>query len=277
MPELPEVEHFRRVAQLVCRGPIDWVRATPDELIFETSAPEIEAALQGARVRTVARHGKHLALQLSTGWRLHMRFGMTGALRSPQTAPLELEGAKPDRDSWPPKFTKLRMRCDGHELAFTCTRRIARVALEGPDIEFPPPSLGVDAMSSDLARELPRALASKRGTVKAALLDQGVCAGLGNWLVDEVLREARVHPAAPVGSLAPDDLARVVDAIDGVLAHATRVDARAESFPRHWLFHVRWGRKPSSTTLAGQVIEHGRVAGRRTLWIPAELAAANGG
>lgn len=272
MPELPEVEHFRRVAQFVCQGPIDWVEVTPDDLIFESPADAIEDALSGARVLAVRRHGKQLALELEDGQRLVLRFGMTGALRSPQRAPLELEGAKPDLESWPPKFTKMRLRCGDREFALTCTRRIARVRLERTSQHpFPPADLGFDALTGDVVAGLPCALARKKGAIKGALLDQRVCAGLGNWLVDEVLREARIHPASPVPSLGVETMARLAEAIGEVLALATAVDARSESFPRRWLFHVRWGVKPATHTLEGQAIEYGRVAGRRTLWVPEEL------
>lgn len=271
MPELPEVEHFRRVAESVLTGPIEAVTVEPDELVFQTAPDEIAAALEGATVVRCERHGKHLALVLEAGGRLHIRFGMTGALHSPDHVPLALEGAKPDLGQWPPKFTKLRIRSGDRELAFTCSRRIARVSLEAADTSFPPHDLGFDALHGDAATELEPALAGKRGSIKVALLDQSVCAGLGNWLVDEVLREARVRPTASVPSLSAPQRERIADAIVEVLRVATAADARSDAFPKRWLFHVRWGRKAAATTLDGTPVEEGRVGGRRTLWVPSEL------
>ncbi len=49
---------------------------------------------------------------------------------------------------------------------------------------------------------------------------------------------------------------------------AVEVDARKESFPKDWLFHRRWGKKPAAKTLDGEVIERIKVAGRTTAWVP---------
>ena len=96
-----------------------------------------------------------------------------------------------------------------------------------------------------------QALSATAMPIKAALLDQqrAVC-GVGNWVADECLHAAAVHPASVCKRLAQPQVAAVYTAIRDVCAAACAVDADSAQFPGDWLFHVRWGRgnKPGTTT-----------------------------
>jgi formamidopyrimidine-DNA glycosylase len=80
------------------------------------------------------------------------------------------------------------------------------------------------------------ALASRRGPIKPALLDQKVVAGIGNIYAAEALWEARIHPGAIANKLSLARLTRLVDAIRVVLRRAQgeryRERTSARALPR---------------------------------------------
>lgn len=275
MPELPEVEHGRRVAERAAAGRrIAAASAAPDDIVYEGVAPAaFAAALTGRKVVAVRRRGKQLWFVLDRPPHPLFHFGMTGAFRTPGETPLRLESSpkEPDR-SWPPRFTKLHLRFDdGGELAFVNSRRLGRIRLrEAPEEEPPISVLGFDPLL-DLpsARELTTRMAGRSVTVKGLLLDQSFAAGVGNWIADEVLYQAGIDPRRRAGDLEPAEVARLRSKLGHVVRRAVSVDATKDRFPRTWLFHHRWGRNSGARTARGEKIEHIVVAGRTTAWVPA--------
>src|SRR5688500_18926483 len=202
MPELPEVEEARRIAHRVAAGRrITGVEVAPDPIVFERLAPaRMRRALLGRRVTAVRRHGKHLWLELDRRpWPI-FHFGMTGGFHAPAGGGVRLiaHGRRDPAAQWPPRFTKLHLTFEGGgELALADGRRRGRLRLrQDPRAESPISLLGWDAH-----RELPppakfRAmLRARRAPIKAVLLDQGFAAGVGNWIADEVLYQARIAPS----------------------------------------------------------------------------------
>jgi len=274
MPELPEVERGRRLAERVAAGrTVVAATAADDRIVYEGVAPRAFARrLTGARVLAVQRRGKHLWFELDRRpWPL-FHFGMTGAFRVPDEDPLPLASSpkRPDR-SWPPRFAKIRLAFDdGGELAMTSARRLARIRLR----EDPPGEPPIAALGFDPLLDLPgpaafrAALARRTGTLKGVLLDQGFAAGVGNWIADEVLYQARLDPRRRAGDLAPAEANRLRARLRSVIERAVAVDADKARFPRTWLFHRRWGKNGDATTHRGERIEHVTVAGRTTAWVP---------
>lgn len=100
--------------------------------------------------------------------------------------------------------------------------------------------LGDDAFTSLPELEAFSALMlAQARPVKAALLDQSVLSGIGNWIADEVLYQARIFPGDRGQDLQESQLRCLHSAIRSVLEKAVSVDADAEQLPRDWLFHYR--------------------------------------
>ncbi len=73
------------------------------------------------------------------------------------------------------------------------------------------------------------------------LLDQTqVVCGIGNWLADDILFDAKIHPCERFVGLADVQIERLRKSIETILSKAVAVNADASKFPQHWLFHVRW-------------------------------------
>jgi formamidopyrimidine-DNA glycosylase len=108
----------------------------------------------------------------------------------------------------------------------------------------------------------------RRSPIKALLLDQNLFPGVGNWMADEILWQAKLYPVTRAGDLSvhqQHDLWRVSRAICRMALKTIGVDWSEP--PKNWLIHRRWekqGRCPRDGTL----LDHGTVAGRATAWCP---------
>lgn len=272
MPELPEVEHARRLCERVLSGRrLERVWCADDPLVFGPSAGRVAAALRGRRVLGARRRGKYLWLELDRRpWPL-IHFGMTGSLRVPDVEPLRLATAPADReDEWPPRFVKLRLWIEGGgELALVDARRLGRVRLrEDPQTEPPVRDLGFDpALDLPGPEALAELLRKRRTVLKTLLLDQSFAAGVGNWVADEVLYHARLSPHRRADGLSKAEVARLHRALRRVVETALRADARARDLPAGWLIHRRWSRAPG-VTARGEPIRFDTIGGRTTAWVP---------
>jgi formamidopyrimidine-DNA glycosylase len=274
MPELPEVETARRAAAAIAVGRrIVGVDVTDDPIVFEGRAPAvIRRALLGRRVRAVRRHGKHFWFELDRRPWLGVHFGMAGGLTTTRRGTVRLRSSRARIDpGWPPRFTRLVLEFDdGGALAIADGRRLGRIRLRrDPRREPPVVGLGFDAFRGLPTPARFRALARARaGPVKALLLDQSFAAGVGNWIADEALYQARIAPRRPVRSLTDAELDRLRLRLRAVVRAAVRLRADGDRFPRSWLFHRRWDRRPGITRRR-EPIRWDTIAGRTTAWVPA--------
>src|SRR5688572_627743 len=274
MPELPEVEAARILVMRAARGRrITRVVCADDPIVFEgVAASQFRRALVGRRIVRGHRHGKHLWLELDGRPWPCFHFGMSGGLHAPTRTSVKLKSSHARRDaSWPPRFTKLRVWLDdGGELVYADARRLGRVRLRhDPSVEPPISLLGFDAlMSLPTARGMADVLTTRSAPIKAVLLDQSFSAGVGNWIADEVLYQARIAPARPARSLSLPEVQRVRAAIRLVIGTAVRVGSDGDRFPRTWLFHTRWGKMIGAVTRRGESIRYDTIGGRTTAWVP---------
>lgn len=111
-------------------------------------------------------------------------------------------------------------------------------------------------------------LKKRRKAIKAVLLDQSLFAGIGNWLADEILFQARMSPHRLASDFNLKDVVLLRKHVLAVCKKAVSVDADYERFPKTWLFHERWGKKKTATTSRGLKIQHDEVGGRTTAWVP---------
>jgi formamidopyrimidine-DNA glycosylase len=274
VPELPEVETARRLAARVAVGRrIVGAWCAADPIVVEGVTPaRLGATLRGRRVRAVGRHGKHLWLELDRRPWLLMHFGMTGGLHVPTQPPIRLRSSRGRAPAgWPPRFVKLRLTFeDGGELAMADARRLGRIRLRDDPRHQPPlADLGFDAL-----HDLPKSarflalLRERTAPMKALLLDQTFAAGVGNWIADEVLYQARIDPRRPARTLTAAESSRLRRRLRAVITTAVRSGADSDRYPRGWLFHRRWDRDPLARTATGAPIRWETIGGRTTAWAP---------
>ena len=277
MPELPEVETARSlIADQGLNRPIVAVDDADTYVTRPHSPGQLRDALVGRSLTAARRQGKTIWIETSgldgsatPGPDLGVHLGMSGSIvitapggaatvaGEPQPAWRANTGPGPGKPEWD-RFT-LEF-ADGGRLALFDKRRLARVRLN-PDIG----ALGPDA--EQVTPEQFRGLLS-RGTiaVKARLLDQSKIAGVGNLLADEALWQARISPAAQVGTLTPADADRLYAALQAALKSAAAHGGvhTGEVIP----FRHEGARCPRD----GAEMKHGTVGGRSTWWCSLEQA-----
>ena len=276
MPELPEVERGRRLAESVAaERRIDRVWCDDDPIVFDKASPRRwRRALEGRRVEAARRWGKQLWLEMEAPPHPLFHFGMTGGFRTPTAVPLQLKsGPREDPAAWPPRFAKIRIHLDdGGELAMTDGRRLGRILLrDDPEHEPPIARLGFDPLlAMPPPKRFSEMIRARTGNVKSLLLDQSFAAGVGNWIADEVLYQAGIDPRRRASSLTDAEARRVRARLASIVKRAVRANADDSRYPGTWLFHRRWGKRGDATTASGEPIEHLTIGGRTTAWVPSE-------
>lgn len=278
MPELPEVETVCRVMRRTLVGErIARVVVVRDPLVFSGHTPKaIEKALADRVVDAVGRRGKYFWLTLrGPGPTVFGHLGMSGWIRQVGAASTRLhqQGKAPLEDAeGRPRFLRLGIEtARGKGVAYTDPRRFGRIWLgDAPESDRTIARLGRDAYDDlPTTSELAAIVAKRKRAIKAVLLDQSVLAGIGNWIADEVLYQARIAPARMASALTRAEVSALHRAIRGVLDRAVRVEADHRRFPRSWLFEHRWGGSRGADRIAGQAIVREVVGGRTTAWVPA--------
>ncbi len=215
MPELPEVETVRAGLQQLLPGRIvDRVIAHDSPKSFPNSENDVDKFLIGATVDSVDRRGKALIIFLSTGYVLFIHLKMTGQLVFVGS---ERFGAGHPNDSLvgnlPDKSTRVSIRFhDGSHLYFNDQRKFGWMKLLASELLAHEPfmsRIGPEPLDDQFNKdEFTQRLRRRSGTtIKAALLDQTVLAGVGNIYADESLWGARIHPARRVRDVSDKELA----------------------------------------------------------------------
>jgi len=261
MPELPEVVRARGLAERGLGGKrIVKVAVVDDGIVYAGVKPRrFAASLRGRRIEAVRRWGKHLWMELDRRPWPTFHFGMTGSFKVYED--------RRDR----PRFWKVELTVeDGTRLAMPNARRLGRIRLlEDPRHEPPIGRLGFDPLLNLPAPRLfVDVLGKRKAPIKAVLLDQSFAAGVGNWIADEVLYQARVSPHRRASELTESQARRIRSCLGRVVRKAVEVDADKDRFPRTWLFRHRWGKNANATTARGEKITHETIAGRTTAWVP---------
>lgn len=137
---------------------------------------------------------------------------------------------------------------DDTEVCTIDTSRFGRIrAVDAEDaIMIPPLSLLARDAWLDLpsVNDLRAELDSRTAPIKTVLLDQtAAVAGLGNYNVDEILFQARIHPRQPSYTIGVDQIEVLHSAIGLVAAKVIEVDADTTKLPKTWLYKHRYGRK----------------------------------
>ncbi len=277
MPELPEVEYGRALAASVARGRvIEKVSCSKDEIVFAGVSPRKFAnAIRGKRVIEVRRRGKQLWFEMESPPHPLFHFGMTGAFLTPGPGRTALKLASSPKDTkdedWPPRFTKVHLWFEGGgELVMTNKRRLGRIVLrDDPEREPPISKLGFDPLLDlPTPREFVERVLKRKVPIKALLMDQGFSAGVGNWIADEILYQAKISPLRRADALSEAEAKRVRAKMKSIIEKAVSVGADKSRFPKSWLFHHRWGKNRDAVTTRGEKIEHVQVGGRTTAWVP---------
>lgn len=254
MPELPDVEGFRRELSTALPGQrIRHVRVKDPGILRNATAQTFARRLTGHRFSAPRRHGKWLILP-TDGPTLLIHSGMTGHPYYAADGGDEIG------------HERLVVSLDKGELRYADLRKLRGVWLadDQDDVAHVTGPQGPDALGIGLPA-FRDALRGRRGQLKTTLMDQSVIAGLGNLLADEICWRARILPTRSVADLDGDDLRDLHRATTRVLQTAVR-HGRVPGLPR-WLIGVRDDPEPRCPR-CGTRLTRGRVGGRTSWWCP---------
>lgn len=212
MPELPEVETVRRGLAPVMEGArIARVEQRRADLRWPFPEDFVER-LKGRRIARLDRRAKYIVARLDDGQALIMHLGMSGRFLVARPAAAEAEQRAAAE---PGAFYLARPRDPAHDhvifhfeggarVTYNDARRFGFMALSAPGMAESPhlARLGIEPLGPDMnAALLASAFAGRTTSLKAALMDQRIVAGLGNIYVCEALHRAGLSPARPAGTL----------------------------------------------------------------------------
>jgi formamidopyrimidine-DNA glycosylase len=256
MPELPEVESFRRYFEATALGQKVIRLEVNAPKIIQSPIDELEKAIVEQTFVRTDRIGKYLFVQTSAQKTLLMHFGMTGELEFFRDLALT------------PRFTRVLFWLETGFLAFTDPRKFGKMAIGNSVAEFQKAKkLSTDALEISL-EEFQKNLGKRKMPIKSALLDQKVAAGVGNWIADEILFQAKVNPLTSVFQLTDTQIELMHQKMQAILHLAVQHEAYYRDFPRYFLIHSRgWtDEEPANCPNCNSKIPHIYIGGRASYY-----------
>ncbi|TXD85552.1 DNA-formamidopyrimidine glycosylase [Subsaximicrobium wynnwilliamsii] len=255
MPELPEVQGYKvyidstslhkKIMGFECR----------DARLLKKPKADFEQHLLKQELTETLRIGKYLFLKTTGDKILVIHFGMTGRPNY----------YKDEEDR--PKFGHIVLTFEnGFHFAFENKRKFGWWNLIDSIEDYKSEhKLSDDARDLSL-EDFKASLSSRKTHIKKVIMDQSVAAGVGNWMADDILYQAKIHPKKKVQDMTVKAIEQVFDAMKNVIEVAIAHDAHYSDFPKHFLIHFR---KEGATCFhTGGKIEKIKLGGRSTYFSP---------
>jgi len=221
MPELPEVETIKRgLVELIIGKKIKTIAVLDSPKSLRASKNDLDAFVINHKISNINRRGKALIIALDSDYVFLVHLRMTG-----QLVYREKDfnfGAGHPNDSLignlPDKTTRIIIEfTDDSKLFFNDQRKFGYFKLMSKD-EVENDSfikkLGPEPLDTNkfiTEQFIKRIRKRNNSSVKAAILDQSVIAGIGNIYADEALFLAKIHPASKVKDLTDDELVSILE------------------------------------------------------------------
>lgn len=274
LPELPEVENVKRglnefiVGETVRTVEVRWPR-----IIESPTANQFSKRLQGQTFERVSRRGKFLLFYLTNDVLIsHLRMEGKYQLIEPDE-----KGQLPRRG----KHTHVIFHLEsGKKLCYLDVRKFGRMSLVAKGQEFDHKSLvklGPEPTVTDFdLAAMQEFLTRRTKAIKGVLLDQQIVVGVGNIYADEILFEAKIHPATPANRLTDSEEIRLHQAIIAILDAAideggTTIRSYENAFGDIGTFQNQlevYGKDGEACVNCGTEIKKIKIAGRGTHYCP---------
>ncbi|MHA2283418.1 MAG: DNA-formamidopyrimidine glycosylase [Promethearchaeota archaeon] len=254
MPELPEVETFKRYLDKTSLKKLIKKILVTDKRILKIDEPYLKKSLIGKKFESSTRHGKYLFVHLNPRY-LVMHFGMTGDL--------EYYNKKDDH----PKYSKVIFQFNNDfNLAYISTRMFGKIDVVDSIEEFVKnKKLGLDAYKMSF-EEFKEAVEKRTAIIKNAFLNQSFIAGIGNIYSDEILFRSKIHPRTKINSLSESKIKELFTNIKEVLKFGIEKQGDLSTYPNNFLIPHR--KKEECCPICDTEISRFELAGRHGFFCP---------
>lgn len=259
MPELAEVEYYRRVWDVGLGAKVTRVHLHGEKRIFRGTDLSLFKLLAGQKLVSSEAAGKQMLFRFSNDLWLGIHLGMTG----------KLSVAEPNRA--PAKHDHLVLFQKLRALVFNDARQFGRALIhQGKEAPSWWSEIGPAVTSRQFTAATMRQFLVRHGRlpIKGVLLLQKAFPGIGNWMADEILWRAQIAPKRAAKDLTEGEVSTLWKEVRFVARVALqKIGPDFGDPPKGWLFHERWSSKgvcPKHKSL----LRRETVAGRTTTWCP---------
>jgi formamidopyrimidine-DNA glycosylase len=270
MPELPEVETIKReLKQRIAHKKIKKCTVLRNDVIAYPDPKEFCKSITKETIIDVSRKAKYLFLELTNDKKIVFHFRLSG------TISLRKARVKHER------FTRVILSINGHQLFFNEPRVLGRIYLVKGNRKLPMLkglyNLGIEPIADNFNFSYMRGkLKGRKAKIKSLLLDQSICAGVGNIYSDEALFKAGVRPLRRASRMTIEETAKLVRALKDVIrkgidnygtsvADYHRTDGKDGSFQN---FLNVYGKENEPCNVCGTRIVLKKLGNRSTRYCP---------
>lgn len=254
MPELPEVENFKKyIDKTSLNKKIKEVDVVNTTMLINQNKKELLDNLKGKVFLSTYRHGKYLFIQLQNGGYLLLHFGMSGYLEY-QKGNKELQ-----------EYSLLVTFEDNSSLSFTDKRKLGKMGFIKDVQQFiKEKDYGPDALQISKEQFL-EIVKNKQGNIKSVLMAQQLIAGIGNEYSDEILFQAGIDPESKTLSLSDKMLLTIFKKMQDVLQQA--ILNISKNVRQHFFVENRKAGLPCPSGCGG-ITEVKKIGGRSSYFCP---------
>jgi len=254
MPELPEVETFKRYLDKTSLNQVIKLLKVIDNRVLDVNESDLKKLVINDHFHSSIRHGKYVLIKLEKGY-LIMHFGMTGDLEYY------------DNKEEEPSYSKVIFHFNnGYNLSYTSRRMFGRLYIAESIEDFiERKKLGPDAFKMSF-QEFKKSLYRRTAILKNALLNQSFVAGIGNIYSDEIMFRTKLHPKAKIDTLNESKVKELFTNIKDVLQFGIKNEGDLSSYPDSFLIPHR--KKDEQCPICKKEILSIDLSGRRGYYCP---------
>jgi formamidopyrimidine-DNA glycosylase len=255
MPELPEVEGFRKkIDPTALHKKIQNIEIH-DAYILKIPENKFKKTLQGKEFNLTKRRGKYLFVGFNSK-NMMLHFAMSGNVKYFNDLSQE------------PEYSKIRIKFEnGDYLSIISIRKLGRVEIINEIEEFIKENeIGPDALELNL-KEFKKIMREKRRSyAKTALMDQSALSGIGNEYSDEILFQAKIYPKIKISDLEESSIEILYKSIKKVLKTAIDININDKEFPNEFIITHR--DEKDNCPKCGSNIKKFKISSRHGFYCP---------
>ncbi|MDT0689690.1 DNA-formamidopyrimidine glycosylase family protein [Salegentibacter sp. F188] len=254
MPELPEVAYQKKYVDATALHKKVVKMDFGAKKLFQSPQKDFENAVLNKKISATQQLGKYLFLKITSGKELVLHFGMSGKMEFYQHDEV-------------PKHSQLTLFFeDNSRLSFVCPRKFGKIYLaEGIEDFQKKHSLGNHALDIE-EEEFMELLQDKTGSIKSALTDQHVIAGIGNLYADEILFQCKIHPKTSTAKLSDKEIKCLFEKMGKILKRVIKSKTGDSKLPESYL--TRHRKEGADCPDCKGKVEMIKVSGRSTYFCP---------